>query len=136
MNLKSKLTLASLLYCVVALLAFKANEAETKLKTFNIEIIKSDREVYMTCNSGCVWEKLSFNSPKPEPWWVDENGVSRENNVADGADKKDLTNFRFSIVNTHNGVELNGLKGTAWTSLTFTLKNDQPQLINQMGMLE
>ena len=40
----------------------------------------------------------------------------------------------FTITKTNNGISLKGLKGTAWTDLSFSLENSQKQMIDQFGM--
>lgn len=138
MTVKFNLRLAKLILCILAISAFKAVNMDAKLKGFNIIITKSNKEIFMTCTSGCAWETLSFKSKTQKPHWVDEYGVNNEYQTADKANKNDknLVDFRFSIVNNDEGVVLNGLEGTFWTGLSFTLKEGQSQSINHKGMIK
>ena len=46
----------------------------------------------------------------------------------------ELEEFAIALTKSNNGVKMQGLKGTAWIDLSFTLKNDVPQAVNQYGM--
>jgi len=48
----------------------------------------------------------------------------------------ELQAFRMTIKNTEKGLELQGLKGSAWTNLTFSLNNYRPQAIDEYGMTD
>ena len=47
-----------------------------------------------------------------------------------------LNTFRIEIELTPKGVNLHSLSGSAWTDLSITLDNDQPQAIDEYGMTE
>jgi len=49
---------------------------------------------------------------------------------------EDLKPFKISIQKTEDGVELKGIEGTAWTDLSFSLKNNQTQAVDEYGMTE
>ncbi|WP_196889464.1 hypothetical protein [Aureivirga sp. CE67] len=42
--------------------------------------------------------------------------------------------FKISIEKTENGLKMKSLEGTAWIDLSFSLKNDKPQAIDEFGM--
>ncbi|RZK77694.1 MAG: hypothetical protein EOO92_12450 [Pedobacter sp.] len=48
----------------------------------------------------------------------------------------ELQEFKMTIKNTESGLELQGLKGSAWTKLGFSLNNYQPQAVDEYGMTE
>ena len=48
----------------------------------------------------------------------------------------DLKEFKLTIKNTDKGLELLGLKGSAWTNLSFTLNNYRPQAVDEYGMTD
>jgi len=48
----------------------------------------------------------------------------------------DLQEFKLTIKNTDKGLELQGLKGSAWTNLSFTLNNYRPQAVDEYGMTD
>ena len=46
----------------------------------------------------------------------------------------DLKDFKIIIENTADGLKLQGIEGTVWTDLSFSVKNNQPQAVNTYGM--
>lgn len=46
----------------------------------------------------------------------------------------DLKDFKIVIENTANGLKMQGIEGTVWTDLEFTLLKNQPQAVNTYGM--
>lgn len=48
----------------------------------------------------------------------------------------DLKKFKIVIEKTDNGVKMLSLQGSAWRDLTFNIKNDQSQAIDEFGMTE
>lgn len=49
---------------------------------------------------------------------------------------KDPGNFHIVIENTPNGVKMKSLEGAAWKELSFTLKDDQVRIVNELGMVD
>ncbi|TCD28586.1 hypothetical protein EZ456_04135 [Pedobacter psychrodurus] len=47
-----------------------------------------------------------------------------------------LQEFKMTIKNTDDGLEINGLKGSAWTKLRFTINNYRLQAVDEYGMTE
>ncbi len=54
--------------------------------------------------------------------------------LAQEKESPELEEFTIVLAKTNSGVKMQGLRGTAWTDLSFTLKNDLPQAVNQYGM--
>ena len=54
--------------------------------------------------------------------------------LAQEKESPELEEFAIALTKSNNGVKMQGLKGTAWIDLSFTLKNDVPQAVNQYGM--
>ncbi|MCZ4223246.1 hypothetical protein [Pedobacter rhodius] len=48
----------------------------------------------------------------------------------------ELQEFKMTIRNTDKGLELQSLKGSAWTNLSFTINNHHPQAVDEYGMTE
>jgi hypothetical protein len=47
---------------------------------------------------------------------------------------QDLKDFKIVIENTTNGLKMQGIEGTVWTDLSFTITKNQPQAVNTYGM--
>lgn len=56
--------------------------------------------------------------------------------VAQDKKSTDLKDFKVVVEKTKNGIKLQSIKGSAWIDLTFNLKNDSPQAIDEYGMTE
>lgn len=46
----------------------------------------------------------------------------------------DLKDFKIIIENTVDGLKLQGIEGSVWTDLSFTINTNQSQAINTYGM--
>jgi len=110
-----------------------AQEKTTDLKDFKIVIEKTDNGIKMKSKKGCAWIDLSFTLNNDRPQAVDEYGMTELNTVSKNKDEK-LADFLFTITKTEEGIELKGIKGTAWTNLSFTLTKNEKQAIDQYGM--
>jgi hypothetical protein len=40
------------------------------------------------------------------------------------------------VENTENGIKMQSIEGGAWINLSFSIKNDQPQAIDEYGLTE
>jgi len=112
-----------------------AQEAKSiEMSKFSVSVEKTgDNEMKLRCTEGCAWNTLSFNlSDMKRIQAIDEFGMIDKYNQ----NKKDnnLSDFLITIQRTENGLSLKGLNGTAWTDLSFPLKTNLPQEINEMGM--
>ena len=104
-----------------------------ELKDFKITIEKTDELIIMKSPFGSAWTELSFDySPyKPQKFdeygmtFIDDDSVNKDENLAD---------YCFSLIVTEKGIELKGLRGTAWGELSFGLANNKTQAIDQFGM--
>ena len=88
----------------------------------------------MACETGCWWNSLSFTIPKDRQA-VDHAGMTGLNEhfseeYATGQP------FLFNIAYRDGQIELEGLHGTAWESLQFTLPEGQVQNIDANGMVD
>jgi hypothetical protein len=56
--------------------------------------------------------------------------------IAQEQSSTDLKEFKITIEKTDNGLKMQGLKGSAWVDLSFSLANDKPQAIDEYGMTQ
>ncbi|MBP6398465.1 MAG: hypothetical protein KA340_11325 [Saprospiraceae bacterium] len=66
---------------------------------------------------------------------IDEYGMTHPDYVSTEKDVQ-LADYLFTIVKTKNGVLLMGKEGTAWKELSFSLKPNAVQMIDQYGMVK
>lgn len=108
-----------------------------KLAKFSILVESSGDEIKLTCNDGCTWKQLSFNSSiKNDPQAVDKFGMTA---ISSDLVKKDSLNgdFLFTIKRTQELVSLEGKAGTMWPSLTFDCAGGHCiRTIDEYGMKE
>lgn len=110
-----------------------AQEKTTELKDFKVIIEKSDNGIKMKSEKGSAWIDLCFSLKNFKPQAVDEYGITELENISENKDEN-IADFLFMITKTENGIELNGIEGTAWTELKFFLVKNKKQAINQFGM--
>ena len=107
-------------------------EREESLSDFRFTVVENSEDgVKLSCQEGCAWETLTFNAENAQA--VNQYGMTSVNEKEPKKDS-DLANFLFTIENTEEGVRLQGIKGTAWTHLTFGMKERQSQSVDEMGM--
>ncbi len=56
--------------------------------------------------------------------------------VAQERESTGLKDFKIVIEKTDSGIKLKSIKGSAWSELSFTIRNDKPQAIDEYGMTE
>lgn len=56
--------------------------------------------------------------------------------IAQEQSSTDLKEFKITIEKTDIGLKMQGLKGSAWVDLSFSLANDKPQAIDEYGMTQ
>ena len=130
---KTRIWLSTLLVLpVLALLFYSFAEREyveknkPETNSFLVFVEKNGNTLELRCESGCRWSHLVLE-PNSEPYIINDFGFSEGNTL-------DTDKFAFSIAPNQSGVLLNGLKGTAWVDLAFSLPKNQKQAVNQMGM--
>lgn len=102
----------------------KENAAEPNL--FLITAEKKGNTIELKCEDGCNWSNITIDNKKA--YVINDYGFSQGNTV-------DTDKFAFTIEHNESGVLLNGLKGTAWIDLNFSLGQNKKQFINQLGMM-
>ncbi|MEZ5044664.1 MAG: hypothetical protein R2828_32510 [Saprospiraceae bacterium] len=112
--------------------ALNAQKANEELKDFKITIERSDNEIIMKCSEGCAWLDLTYEN-KDEFQAINEFGMT-EIKEDQSDNNENLPKLLITVAKTDNGISLKGLKGTAWTDLSFSLRNSQRRMIDQFGM--
>lgn len=56
--------------------------------------------------------------------------------VAQKKESTGLKDFKIVIEKTDSGIKLKSIKGSAWSELSFTIRNDKPLAIDENGMTE
>jgi hypothetical protein len=86
-------------------------------------------------SEGSAWTELSFTLKPYVPQAIDEYGMADLGQQSIEKDPK-FADFLFTIMKTEKGILLKGLEGTAWTELSFSMKEYGRQNIDQFGMAE
>ncbi|MDY2585808.1 M56 family metallopeptidase [Winogradskyella aquimaris] len=121
--------LAILFYSFAEREYVQKNKTENLLRETNSFLVVVEKKgdiLELRCENGCKWSQLVLE-PKSEPYIINDYGFSEGKTL-------DTDDFAFSIKPNRNGVELNGLKGTAWIDLAFSLPENKKQAVNQLGM--
>lgn len=103
------------------------------LKDFKVVIEKTNNGIKTQSLQGSAWVDLAFSINKYKPQAIDEYGMTELENVSSEKDTN-LVNFLFTIIKTEKGIVLKGIEGTAWTDLSFYLKENERQMIDQYGI--
>ncbi len=108
---------------------------QLKPSDFKISIEKlTDTSVKLICTQGCAWKELTYSYKEENRLQaINALGMTTRDGDVDTTDKK-LANFLFTIQSIENKLHLQGLKGTAWKDLSFSIKKNVPQRINRFGM--
>jgi hypothetical protein len=119
------------LFANVELIAQEKNPSE--LTNFKLELTTTGNDVKIRSTEGSAWIDLAFSTNKDQPQAINEYGMT----TLDQASEKHETNrpnYLFTVTKIKNEIVLAGIKGTAWTNLSFSLKNNQIVALNQFGM--
>jgi hypothetical protein len=108
-------------------------EKSTDLKDFKLVVEKTENGFKMKSVEGSAWIDLTFSINNYRPQAIDEYGMTELGKISSEKDPN-LTDFLFTITKTDNGIVLNGIEGTSWTDLSFSLKKNGKQAIDQFGM--
>jgi len=108
-------------------------EKAVSLKNFKVILEKTKDGIKMQSLEGSAWIDLVFNTKNNKPQAIDEYGMTELGKVS--ANKNiNLADFLFTITKSENEIILNGIEGTAWTALSFSIKEKERQVIDQFGM--
>lgn len=106
--------------------------SKSKVKAFKFSIEKNGNEVILISKKGFNWKKLGFTSEENFPATITKTGVI----ATDYKNSKAESSIIFTVEKTPEGFNLEGIKGTNWTSLTVSCKNDNcRQIIDQNGII-
>lgn len=134
---KRLISTKTLIFCLVFMainLSSKAQGETKEFKDFKISIEKNHGEIVMKCDVGCAWIDLAYENNK-DFQAINELGMTKLSQ--NQTDKEiELANFLFTVTKDDQGISLKGIEGTAWTDLSFSLRQGQKQLINQFGMTD
>jgi len=108
-------------------------EKSTDLKDFKVVVQKTENGLKMKSVEGSAWIDLIFSINNYRPQAIDEYGMTELGKVSSEKDSN-LADFLFTITKTDNAIVLKGIEGTAWTELSFSLKKNGKQAIDQFGM--
>jgi hypothetical protein len=139
MKTKSKIemlltsTLIALFVMSVSSESIAQERISADLKEFKITIERTDNGLKMQSDKGSAWIDLSFSLAENEPQAIDEYGMTQLDKVSTNKDPK-LADYLFKITKTKDGITLMGIEGTAWKELSFSLKKNGRQAIDQFGM--
>ena len=103
------------------------------LKEFKTTIEKTDHGLKMQSDMGSAWVDLSFNLSENKLQAIDENGMTQLGELPTRKNLK-FADYLFTITKTKEGITLNGIEGTAWKELSFSLQENGKQAIDQYGM--
>ncbi|MEM6516200.1 MAG: M56 family metallopeptidase [Bacteroidota bacterium] len=135
---KTRIWLSSLLLLPVCAILFYSfaereyiekeisDENNNRKDSFLVTVAKNGKALELNCESGCKWSHLVLE-PNTNEYIINDYGFSEGKTI-------ETDQFTFAIKANNNGVQLNGLKGTAWLDLAFSLSGNKKQAINQLGM--
>ena len=130
---KTRIWLSTLILLpIMALLFYSFAEREYVEKSANekssflVTVEKKGNLLELRCKNGCKWSHLILQ-PNSEPYIINDYGFSNGKTL-------ETDKFTFSIKPSESGVDLNGIKGTTWIDLSFSLPENQKQAVNQLGM--
>lgn len=129
------ISLITLLLAATYTFTIAQDNRSSDLKPFKIILEKTENGIALKSLMGCAWNSLSFSIGYDEIQAIDEYGLTK---LTDASPAKDSTvaHFLFTITKTNDGIILNGIEGTTWTELSFTLLQNEKQAIDQFDMTE
>lgn len=104
------------------------------LNDFKLVVENTKTGFSMQSIEGTAWKKLSFKINNNQAQGIDEYGMTDLDQVSPKKDAN-LADFLFTITKTNKGVELKGIEGTAWETLSMTLSFDGEKfIVDQFGI--
>lgn len=100
-----------------------------ELSDFTIDVATSQDEVFLTCSKGCAWKTLTFNLFEyANPQAVNFFGMTQLN--SEESDNDSEKDFLFTVRRVGDKIQLQGIRGLAWSSLSFIPEGT----VNQFGV--
>lgn len=125
------ISLFALLFIMgVNLNAQQANDVQ--LENFKIGVTMTDNGVALHGVEGLYWLNLSFSLKGKRAQAVNKNGMTKSTKGVKSSASND-NSLLFTVSKTGNKINLTGINGTAWKTLSFTLTPGETQFINQYG---
>lgn len=129
----SKITLFIFIFSSTSQLLAQ-NTKQGDLKDFKLVIENTKTGLNMQSIEGTAWKELSFRLSNNQSQAIDEYGMTDLDQVSPAKDAN-LADFLFTITKTNKGVELKGIEGTAWETLSLTLSFDGEKfIVDQFGV--
>lgn len=104
----------------------------TEADDFLIEIEQREGKIMLQCQSGCAWKELSFNVRDKQA--INALGMT-EPEENDAQHDPELADFLISISPSGNSIELQGIKGTNWKTLSYSGHPATRYKIDRSGMI-
>jgi hypothetical protein len=92
-----------------------AQETTEKTAEFKWEIKVDKNRITIQCQEGCTYQNLAFSSNRTVT--INQSGMVE---LAKNPSEESSSDFLITYAKKGNKVTLKGLKGVAWTDLTFT----------------
>lgn len=129
----------SLLFTGVFMISISSNDSfaqdgkSVKVTPFEIYVTQTNAGIDLICKQGCAWKRLAFNTPnKYKPQGINQLGMTPISASEEPDD--DNQSFQFTIQKTNEGMSLSSLNGTAWESLSFSIKDGQKRKLTELGV--
>ncbi len=114
------------------------SQTVSDLEEFLIRLEKTDKGIRLTGREGCAFKGLDFTLRDSVRRSVDQYGkVTLVRFSTKGIPKEGLADFQISLMQTEEGLYLEGIRGTAWEELSLTYPEDANyHFIDQNGIVE
>lgn len=99
---------------------------------FKIEIQNTKNGISLGGIDGCAWTTLAFNIEVGQSQNIDNFGMVGKNDPT-AVNTFSHSDFLFSITKTKDGISLDGIKGTSWVHLSFTLPVGKKTVFDESG---
>lgn len=107
--------------------------AEPKISNFTILVETPENGIKLTCKEGCAFKELFFSSIPFKAQAVNQFGTTKVGDEVEFKDDK-IADFLFVVEKSSSGLTFKGLRGTAWTELSFSCPDGNcSQWIDQNG---
>ena len=109
------------------------NQESSELVDFEILVTNTKNGIKLNCIDGCAWRELEFTLVNEHRQLLDAFGMST-NSKNEKIKGENFSAFLISLQKTNGELILKGIRGTAWTDLSFTLIARKVQTIDQFGV--
>lgn len=124
-------------FILILLAGCASQKNTTDVREFVIRVERSGPEITLSCQYGCAWSELAFNSRENQQIVVHAYGLAPLGDARVPKFNSDaLAPFLFTMERTDNGVFLRGNQGTSWQSLSLALSENESMAINHKGIIE